>query len=256
MTQLMKDCIASWKINCPDYQVIEWNEDNFDIESNIWVKEAISAGNWSLASDIMRAWILFEHGGIYVDTDVEILKPLDDMLDNDFFIGYESKHWVNTAIIGSVKEHEILKWIKERYESVAPKIDEHSNLLAVQAYSCAIELLYKVVPNGKTAIMNNGVALYAKEYFYPQHYLSHKIEITDNSYTIHRCSSTWHSKRHKRLIRFFRAVRRLIGGIIFGFFEGRAAKKYRKILTKERQKHESNTGQQQSKKRRLHTNRA
>jgi len=232
-SEKMLECMASWGKVCPDYEVIEWNETNFDIENNAWVKLALQEKNWSLASDIMRAWILFEHGGIYVDTDVEILKPLDAVLTNEFFMGYESKHWVNTAIIGSVKGHPILQKIMDRFNNIKLEITSETNLLAVQAYSTVMEMLYKIKPDGKTTIFENGIGLYSKEHFYPQHYLTHKIKITENSLAIHRCSCTWHSKKQHRTFKFFRAVRRMLGNPIFQVFEGIAAKGYRRTIKKE-----------------------
>ena len=233
MTELMTNCMASWSVFCPDYEVIEWNENNFDIEGNPWVKKAIKERNWALASDIMRAEILYEHGGIYIDTDVEILKPIDSFLQHDFFMGYESKHWVNTAIIGSVKGHKIPRLCKERYDKTEPRIDSYTNLLAVHAYSTVMQTDYDIKPNGKLTITDDGIGLYPKEYFYPQHYLTHKIKITENSYAIHRCSCSWHTKGQARAVKFFRVVRRILGRPIFSFFEGVTARKYRKTLKKE-----------------------
>jgi len=232
-TDKMRQCMDTWKKVCPDYQVIEWNETNFDINANPWVKLAVEQKNWSLASDIMRAWILYENGGIYLDTDVEILKPLDAFLTNDFFMGYESKHWVNTAIIGSVKGHEILNKIMERFNNTPPQIKENTNLLAVHAYSAIMEMLYKIKPDGKTTIYKNGVGLYRKDYFYPQHYLTHRLKVTKNSHAIHRCSCTWHSKSQARTFKFFRTVRLILGNPIFQIFEGIAARSYRKTIRKE-----------------------
>jgi len=232
-TELMTECMASWKVYCPEYEIIEWNESNFDIDGNSWVKKAIEEKNWALASDIMRAWILYEHGGIYIDTDVEILKPLDEFLQYEFFMGYESKHWVNTAIIGSIKGHKVPRLCKERYEFTKPAIDAYTNLLAVHAYSTVMQTEYGIKPSGKLTYADDGIALYPKDYFYPQHYLTHKIKITDNSHTIHRCSCSWHSKGQARAFKFIRFARRIIGRPIFGFFEGMTARRYRKTLRKE-----------------------
>jgi len=236
MSDLMVECMASWKVQCPDYEIIEWNEKNFDIQGNPWAKAALEARNWALVSDVMRAWILYEHGGIYVDTDIEIYKSLDTFLDNDFFMGYESKHWVNTAIIGSAPGHEIVAKVIERYTKTAESgttIESNTNLLAVQAYSAIMETFYGIKPNGKTTVYENGIGLYARDYFYPQHYLTHKLKITENSHTNHRCSQTWHTKGQRRMFKFFKTARRIIGPWIFSYFEGVAAKGYRKTIRKE-----------------------
>lgn len=236
MSDLMNECMATWKVHCPDYEVIEWNEKNFDIEGNPWAKAALAARNWALVSDIMRAWILYEHGGIYVDTDIEILRPLDEFLANEFFMGYESKHWCNTAIIGSVACNEIVGKCIERYKKTAEKgtkIESNTNLLAVQAYSAIMEMEYGIKPNGQTSIYENGVGLYSRDYFYPQDWLTHKIKLTQNSAVVHRCSQTWLTKGQRRMFKFFKAVRRVIGKPIFSGFEGVAARGYRKTIRKE-----------------------
>jgi len=232
-SELMTTCMASWSKLCPDYEIIEWNETNFDM-NNPWVRLAVEERNWALASDVMRAYILYEHGGIYIDTDVEILQPLDRFLEHDFWMGYECRNWVNTAIIGSAKGNEIVRLAMERYERTeAVRIDPHTNLHAVQVYSTLFESLYGIKPNGKMTLHESGLALYPSEYFYPQHYLTHKIRITPDSYAIHRCSCSWHSKGQGKMFRRLRVIRRVIGAPIFGFFEGKVAKGYRKKIRKE-----------------------
>lgn len=82
-------CIKSWREVMPDYDIKEWNESNFDINSIPWVKEAISVGKWALASDCIRLWVLYKYGGIYMDTDVMVYKPFDEFLKYDFFTSVE-----------------------------------------------------------------------------------------------------------------------------------------------------------------------
>lgn len=235
MSDMMLRCIESWKKFCPDYEIIEWNENKFDANENPWVKLALKEKNWSLVSDIMRAWILYNYGGIYLDTDVEILKPLDDFLVHEFFTGYESKRWVNTAVVGSVKGHEIVKRCLSRFDGKSKecKIDSMTNLYAVHAYSAVIEMLYGIKPNGKTKVFENGIALYARDYFFPQHYLTYKIKITPNSHAIHRYACTWHSKNQQKTLNTLRRLRRIVGKHIFEFFEGKIARGYHKKLRKE-----------------------
>ena len=87
MPELAIKCLASWKKNLPDYEVIEWNEDNFDINSNRYVKEAYESKKYAFVTDYVRLYVLYNHGGIYMDTDVEVLKPLDVFLVNRAFTG-------------------------------------------------------------------------------------------------------------------------------------------------------------------------
>ena len=112
-----QEYIETWKKLLPDYEIKEWNEKTFDINSNEWVKKAIEDKNYSLAADVIRSWALLNYGGIYLDTDVELLKSLDDLVNKyDFFIGYETNCWVGCAILGSKKGHPMMKEVYSRYQ--------------------------------------------------------------------------------------------------------------------------------------------
>ena len=89
-------CIASWKEYCPDYEIKEWNEDNFDLSINAYVREAYEARKWAFITDYVRLYALVNEGGIYMDTDVEVLKPLDDLLCYDAVSGFESETQIQT----------------------------------------------------------------------------------------------------------------------------------------------------------------
>ena len=88
--ELFVKCLNSWKKYCPDYEIKEWNEDNFDIHCSDYVQEAYEAGKWAFVTDYARLWIIYHHGGIYLDTDVEVIKPYDDLLSNKAFFGFET----------------------------------------------------------------------------------------------------------------------------------------------------------------------
>jgi len=104
--------------------------------------------------------------------------------------------------------------------------------MAVHAYNAAIKILYNAVPKGKT-IITDGIAMYAPDWFFPQHYLTHKIKLTENSHTIHHYASTWLTPKIKRRYKILRFARRVFGKKIYGFFEGIVAKNIRKKLVKE-----------------------
>ena len=84
-----KKYIETWKKYCPDYEIIEWNEENFDVTQNQYCKEAYEAKKWAFVSDYARFWILYRYGGIYFDTDVEVIRPIDDMVAKGPFMGCE-----------------------------------------------------------------------------------------------------------------------------------------------------------------------
>lgn len=111
----IKHCIESWKKYLPDYEIIEWNEDNFDINYNDFTKKAYEEKKYAYVSDVARLWILYNYGGIYMDTDVEVYKPLDEFLDNEGFIGFEDTHYLSTGTIGCEKHNPIIKCILDYY---------------------------------------------------------------------------------------------------------------------------------------------
>ncbi|MCL1945227.1 MAG: hypothetical protein FWF56_05450 [Firmicutes bacterium] len=208
MSQSIKDCMSTWSKVCPDYEIIAWNEHNYDMTQNQLIKNAVRAQNWALAADIMRVEILLKHGGIYLDTDVELIKPFDDLLEYSFFIGYESKLWCNNAIIGSQANHSLLKHVLAVY-NIDATVDKHTNLMCVHTYSAVLQYFYGLKPDGKTRVLDGGIAVYSQEYFYSMHWLTRKTRHSNKSICIHRCANAWldDTKRIKmKLIRIFRRV--------------------------------------------------
>lgn len=116
-SELEKRCIDSWHRFCPDYEITEWNEENYDISKYTYVQEAYSAEKWAFASDVARLDIVYEQGGIYLDTDVEILRNIDELLKNNAFMAFHGKR-VNTGVgFGAVKGTEVLKLLLTDYEN-------------------------------------------------------------------------------------------------------------------------------------------
>ena len=110
----VKTCIESWKKNLPDYEIIEWNEDNFDVEMCDFTRKAYEEGKWAYVADVARLWVLYNEGGIYMDTDVEVYRPMDEFLDKAF-IGFEDDNYLSTACIGCEKNNPVVKLILDYY---------------------------------------------------------------------------------------------------------------------------------------------
>jgi len=105
---LAQACLNTWKKNCPDYKVVLWNESNSDLSSEL-VKKALKQKRWAFVSDAVRLDALYSHGGVYLDTDMEIIRNIDHLLTKyDFFVGRESKSWINAGIIGCTKNHPLI----------------------------------------------------------------------------------------------------------------------------------------------------
>ena len=118
----IKHCIESWKKYLPEYEIIEWNEDNFDINICEFTKKAYEEKKWAYVSDFARLYVLYNEGGIYMDTDVEVYEKLDRFLDCEGFIGFESQHYLSTATIGSEKGNPVIKLLLDYYKCIDFKL--------------------------------------------------------------------------------------------------------------------------------------
>lgn len=119
--KLAEKCIKSWKKYCPDYALIEWNEDNYDLNSApLYVRQAYDAQKWAFVTDYVRLQIVYEYGGIYMDTDVELIKPLDSLLTHRAYFGFEDKTYVATGLgFGAEKGTPILKELMDDYQDIS-----------------------------------------------------------------------------------------------------------------------------------------
>lgn len=116
MPSNVKETVDSWKLVLPDYEIIEWNEDNFDVTMDPWMHRMHQEGKYAFASDWARLHVLREHGGIYLDTDVELMKPFDDFLGGEMFWGFEYDCYLATCVIGSAPSHPLLDLLLAEYD--------------------------------------------------------------------------------------------------------------------------------------------
>lgn len=115
MPQLAKECIVSWRENMPDWEYKLWNEDNFDVNVNAYVKEAYEAGKFAFVSDYVRLWALYHEGGLYLDVDFEVYKPFDDLLHWNAFAGFEGSKY-NPLMMGVLASCPNGAWVKEQLD--------------------------------------------------------------------------------------------------------------------------------------------
>lgn len=193
-------CIESWKRYCPDYEIIEWNESNFDINCNMYVKEAYESKKWAFITDFVRLKALVENGGIYMDTDVEVLKPLDEFLKHHAFSGFESNRNIPTGIMGCEKDFELFKIFLDDYKDRHFILKDGSFDLTTNVVTITnICKKYGFKENGKKQEVE-GFVLYPSDYFCPKNYYTEEINITENTYTIHHFSGSWLSEENKKQI--------------------------------------------------------
>ncbi len=215
-------CIESWKKYCPDYEIIEWNESNFDVNQNDYVREAYESKKYAFVADCARLYVLKNYGGIYMDTDVEVLKSLDRFLNNKAFSGLETSCTISTSIIGAEKESSWISYLLSYYYNSHFILEDGSMNFTtnVQTITNMTKEKYKVDLVGNLLDIKDVVAIYPKEYFCPKEYETGKIRITNNTYTIHHFDASWHGddekKHRKELNRYTRIFGKNIGGKLVG----------------------------------------
>lgn len=229
-TEMVRKCILSWKKYCPFYEIKEWNEENI-IRKHPLIEMAIKAKNWALASDIIRTQALIDEGGIYLDTDVELLRPLDEFLKYDAVLCYESKYWLGSAVLMSKKEHPLFKRVYQRYD-VENKISFNTNALTVHAYTAVMRTDYGLRPTGKTQVIDH-IGIFSEDYFYPKNYMTQQLKLTQNSFAVHYYGSTWHNKSQKKGALFAYYARKLLGKSLFRIFEKMVSNSYFKKINKQ-----------------------
>ncbi len=199
--ELAKNCIASWRKYCPDYKIKEWNEDNFDIHSNLYVKQAYEARKFAFVSDYVRLFALYHEGGVYMDTDVEVIKSIDEFLKHHAFSCFENNNRISTAIVAAEKgnpwigdflsEYTDLTFIKENGKMDLTTNVERITKFSAEKYGLALESSYQELGGG-------AVTLYPIDYFSPKDWETGNINLTENSCTIHHFSGSWHGEKEKK----------------------------------------------------------
>lgn len=190
-------CIKSWKKYCPDYEIIEWNESNFDINSNKYVREAYENKKFAFVTDYVRLYAMYNYGGIYMDTDVEVLKPLDSFLNNQAFSGFETSGYVPTGLMASEKKFplfgELLEYYKDRsFVNPDGSFDTTTNTVTITNICKSRGL----VLNNQFQVID-GFALYPSDYFCVKNTHTGIIEKTENSFSIHHFNASWNTKEER-----------------------------------------------------------
>lgn len=189
--------IATWREHCPDYEIIEWNEQNYNIQLNRYAREAYSAKKWAFVTDYMRLDILDQFGGIYMDSDVEVLKNLDDFLKDSAFSSFEagdpSQIFMPTGMMASEKGGVWVRYLKSYYSPhksffrTNGEIDDTPNTVTITRMTVD---KYGVKLNNKLQKFDD-FTIYPSEYFCPKSWSTREINITKNTHTIHHFAASW-----------------------------------------------------------------
>lgn len=204
-------CIGSWKKYCVDYEIIEWNEDNFDINQTPYMQYCYNNKKWAFLSDYARLKIIEKHGGIYLDTDVEVIKSFDSLLLHEAFFGFETNKYVATGLgFGSEAKQVVVQAMIKKYDDLKP--DENGNYPLINCPRLNTEALveFGLVHSGLKQDLGN-VVVYPVEYFNPYDDPTGQLYCTEKTYSIHWYSKSWMSKR--KIFRSFvmKPIHRLFG---------------------------------------------
>lgn len=189
---IVEHCINSWRNNLEGYEIIEWNEDNFKVEDYDFSKKAYGDKKWAFVADYCRLWVLYNYGGIYLDTDMEVLRGLDDLLINNSFGGIED-YLINCSIWGCKKDDNFIGEVLTYYNNLdyeAYRGNLMKLAIPIHITEIANKYGYKLNYNNISYFLDN-IAIYPKEYFYPKRHSWQKPLITENTYTVHHYEGSW-----------------------------------------------------------------
>lgn len=214
---LAEKCIASWWYFFPDYEIREWNEDNFDVNRLTYTADAYSAEKYAFVSDYARFWVLYNHGGVYFDTDVEVIRPMDDVLKSGPFMGFEicgdGRPIAVAPGLGLAAEPgmPLYREILDRYEAMSFSMEDGS-LNPYTMIPMVTELLVAKGLKGDGSIEHVGdVDIYPPDWFNPFDDLTGRLRKTKNTRTIHWFAKSWMPPEPTWKIFAKRVVRRLLG---------------------------------------------
>lgn len=215
----VKKNIASWRKYCPDYKIIEWNEDNFHIQDYKFTKQAYNDKKWAFVSDYARLKIIYDNGGIYLDTDVELIKNLDDLLYNDAYVAIQRKDKLcNTGLgFGAVPKNKIIEKMMNLYSKIDYASANKEKIACPILNNQVLESLGYSYSN--QVIKMSNISVYPPEYFDPYSPGFSDDVLTNNTYTIHHYDASWVSGKEKikrKLVNFiglknFNAIKRMLG---------------------------------------------
>lgn len=214
LPELALRCIDSWKKYLPDYEIKEWNEDNFDVTIIPYTAEAYNEKKYAFVSDYARFWILYKYGGLYFDTDVEIIRPMDDIISRGPFMGCENNAGNGATKLGVAPGlglgvnpgFGLYKKILESYEGESfYNSDGSYNLKTIVSRTTSL-LIERGLKDSNDIQYIGGLYVYPKEYFCPKDYLSGKLDINNNTVTIHHYGATWQPWEHNLEMKIWRLL--------------------------------------------------
>lgn len=207
--QSVYKCIQTWKKVMPDYEIREWNEMNVDLKSLPFVEEAYNRRKYAFVSDVVRLQALYDYGGIYLDTDVEVIKRFDCFLQHSAFVSFEGNNSISTAVIGAQKGTRFIKdclsYYKERH-FIQPDgtLDVIPNTHIIAKNLSKLGLVFN---DSKQSLFNDYLTVYPITFFSAKQFPSGKLLVTKDTYSIHHFAASWYGKWGKLKLLIHRIIR-------------------------------------------------
>lgn len=198
---LAEKCIRSWRKFCPDFEIREWNESNFNLEQvPAYVRQAYEAGRWAFVTDYVRLRALTEVGGVYLDTDVEIVRPLDPFLKHEAFAGFEHLERVQTGVLACRKGFPLFQEFLAYYDTAVFRRPDGSMDTTTNVEILTGICRKKGLVFNDTFQVVDGLAVYPREVFCPVDYDTMKLKKTRKTVTIHWFSGSWQTQEDLRIL--------------------------------------------------------
>ncbi len=212
--KLAEKCIASWKKYCPDYEIIEWNEDNFDVDKYPYARYCLDNQKYAFLSDFVRLIVVAEQGGIYFDTDVEVVRSQDNLLQYEAFYGFENDEYVASGLgFGAEAGHITVMKMLEEYDNLVRE-DGSFELKGCPRLNTEALVKLGLQQNGREQEVA-GAHIFPADYFNPFEDATGLLKSTENTYTIHWYAKSWMSKRKIIRSKLTRPLHRLFGTDFF-----------------------------------------
>ena len=212
-------CMATWEAKLPDYEFMLWDTNRFDINSVLWVKQAFDVKLYACASDYIRLYAVYNYGGIYLDMDMEVVKPFDELLQSDLILARENhiSENIEAGCFGAVKEHPYIKKCMEFIEGTPlfnpnlqakildlPRSERHEFIDPL--------IMPEIMKNtAEKFFISDKVHFYSPDYFTARNVLTGKFEVTENTFTIHHFATQYHSEKWRKIRANEQKIRRLLG---------------------------------------------
>ena len=200
-SKMAQKCIKSWKQYCPDYEIIEWNEDNYDLsQAPLYVQQAYEARKWAFVTDYVRLQVVYENGGIYLDTDVELTKNLDDLLCYQAYFGFENGNNIATGLgFGAIQGCYIVKEIMEQYSDISFYKDDGSfDTTPCPARNTKVFMEHGLVQDDSRQMLDGSILILPTIYLCPYDFISTEMKRSKETMSIHWYGASWQSIEEKR----------------------------------------------------------